>query len=128
MKHHKAKKAHRKKSNKAAERFLLWNGEMNDIGRFNGLSRNDRTQRNIYSYPNPASDQLVIQLDLPQAQSKLSVMITNLQGQSMRQFDFAGFESGRQNLTLDLAGLSSGQYIYKIIGKNYSKSEQFIVQ
>ena len=63
-------------------------------------------------YPNPASDKVNINMDLP-ASSKVSLEIVTPTGQSIKKIDFGTQIKGNQTLTVDVSQFESGIYFFR---------------
>ncbi len=73
---------------------------------------------NLKSYPNPVSDQLTIEFDLPFEYSGLTFKVFDSLGEIV--FEKIGLKTIRKhiNKTFDLSSLRSGHYTYSISSKN----------
>ena len=67
-------------------------------------------------YPNPANNQLTIQLSTP-TNEKVTMVITDLQGKIVQQQP-VNIASGNNNVHLNISNLSSGNYFIKAICNN----------
>ncbi len=72
-------------------------------------------------YPNPASDNLTI--DIPELKDEISLSVFNLQGQLVLIQDICQPVS-----KLDISNLVKGMYLVKILGKNISEVRKFVKQ
>jgi type IX secretion system substrate protein len=77
-------------------------------------------------YPNPANDQLNIDVDLKGIDSKVEVIISNLLGSTVKNIEASG-RSGA--LTINVSDLDSGLYIYSVmVNGKIEKSNKLIIQ
>jgi hypothetical protein len=67
-------------------------------------------------YPNPANNQLTIQLSTP-TNEKVTMVITDLQGKIVQQQP-VNIASGNNNVNLNISNLSTGNYFIKAICNN----------
>ena len=67
-------------------------------------------------YPNPANNQLTIQLSTP-SNEKVTMVISDLQGKIVQQQP-VNIASGNNNVHLNISNLSSGNYFIKAICNN----------
>ena len=95
---------------------------MNNTGIF--WIREDFRIENIY--PNPANPTLNIDYEVFQ-QSKLSIEIYGINGQNYFSSSLKS-NLGFQNYQLDLNSFSSGIYFLKLISKESSSIQKFVVQ
>lgn len=65
------------------------------------------------SYPNPASDQAVVEFAMPRA-SRAKVIVYNQLGQEVRVLADREFPAGRHVLEFDARGLPNGAYFYRL--------------
>ena len=70
-------------------------------------------------FPNPASDQLAIAMDLPRA-LQLSLEVRNALGQSMATINLGQYPAGKHEVSLDLKGyqLVKGMYFCQILASS----------
>ncbi|MCY4158713.1 MAG: leucine-rich repeat protein [Bacteroidetes bacterium] len=72
------------------------------------------------NYPNPFHSSTTILIDLPEV-STITVDVFNIVGQQVYQVEFPEVAAGPSKpLPLELAGLSSGTYIYRIVARTSS--------
>jgi ELWxxDGT repeat protein len=76
-------------------------------------------------YPNPASDQLLVNYQLKEEES-VYVRLVDMQGGLLQQHQLG--KQARGQIRLNLNGLSKGQYIVEVASKNGKMSKQFIKQ
>ena len=80
----------------------------------------------IKLFPNPASESTNLALNLIE-KSNVEVAIYNLLGQNVKSFPAKEYNSGRINETLNLSGLSKGNYFIKIkINDDYLQKKLII--
>ncbi|MEL6803625.1 MAG: T9SS type A sorting domain-containing protein, partial [Bacteroidota bacterium] len=65
------------------------------------------------AFPNPTSDQLNLQFDLPQS-GRISYSLLDLHGRVVDQADLGLRSAGEQRETIQLAGLPAGTYLLRL--------------
>ena len=89
-----------------------------------GISTVQNIQINLTTYPNPATDIIHLNAELP-AQAAVTVGIYDAQGKLLRKQDAAPTQQLR--LQMVVADLPSGTYILRLDGKDIAGSQQFII-
>lgn len=78
-------------------------------------------------YPHPAQTQAQFELVVSRSQN-IQVLLFNALGQQVKPALKTHLEAHeRQTILLDLKGLASGLYVYKIIGETFSSSQRILV-
>jgi hypothetical protein len=72
----------------------------------------------LYVYPNPATDRLTIQTG---STDKITVEISDLNGQIVSKYELAG-----SNNTIEVANLSTGSYLVRVLNNGNSSVKKFI--
>ncbi len=107
---------------------LYFNAHYNNIGEElwcfddtpSGTENISIQNKSLTTYPNPVSD--IINIDINTcSQNKFLIEIFDIFGQSLLTF-----ESNLKNITLDLSFFSSGLYVLKVSGNDYSGMCRFI--
>mgnify|MGYP002335665319 CR=1 FL=1 len=81
----------------------------------------------ISLFPNPAKDMMRVDFDLEEAR-QLQVEVFNATGQRVQQLGATNFNSGRNQLTLDVSQLSNGVYFLRMFNADRELNRRFIVQ
>lgn len=92
-----------------------------------GLHEEALTGENIFNlnvYPNPTVNQVNLNFFVPD-NNKVEVNIYNEMGQVVYTNAVENF-IGNQNMVIDVSEFSTGSYIVKIVGNNYSQEQSFI--
>lgn len=71
----------------------------------------------LTAFPNPANDQVVVRYALPAGASQGTLMVYNMQGQTVRQLQVSESEG---TVTLQVADLPSGVYMYGLEAAGHS--------
>lgn len=79
------------------------------------------TKFNVTTYPNPVSDQLIIEIPKDMDQLKLNIHVFDLSGKMLKQSDFLCCKG-----TLDVKDLPSGVYFIRISDQEKSSVQKFI--
>jgi hypothetical protein len=88
--------------------------------------RNIETGTEFNVFPNPASNQLHMLFKLTQAQN-VSLQITDINGQLVKQALSETVLSGTQNIAVDLNGLTEGIYLCRLITNEGTTNSRFAV-
>lgn len=81
----------------------------------------------LSAHPNPAREDIQLVLEFPVARKgKLSLI--NAKGQHLQLIHEGLFQQGRNQFSIDVAGLSKGEYIYLLQLDQYMISRQIIIQ
>lgn len=78
------------------------------------------------SYPNPAQPGATIGFALPTA-SHVTIKLYNVSGVEVATLLDAGRSSGEHRLPVDLSGLASGTYFYRLVAGNFVESRKLVV-
>ncbi len=81
---------------------------------------------NSIVYPNPASDNAILAIDLKD-NSSVDITVLNTIGQTVKANKAQG-QVGENNINIDLSGLSSGIYMVNIKVGNASSTKKIVVQ
>ena len=94
---------------------------------FTGVKENaQNSASNSVIYPNPASDNAVLAIELKD-NSNVEVVVLNTIGQTVKASKAQG-QVGQNNINIDLAGLSSGIYLVNIKVGNATSTKKLVVQ
>lgn len=80
----------------------------------------------VHVFPNPADEQVNIQLDLTEA-SDMTVEIVNALGQTVQQVTTQTFQAGQHNLNVNTSELPSGLYMVALRKGNALMNKRFVV-
>lgn len=89
-----------------------------------GIATTQNIQINLATYPNPATDIIHLNAELP-AQAAVTLGIYDAQGRLLRKQDAAPTKQLRMQMVV--ADLPSGMYVLRVDGKDISGSQQFII-
>jgi hypothetical protein len=90
------------------------------------VSQPENSQRALTLFPNPLqSDILTVESTLLSA-SSVHIRVIDLRGQIVQEADLGMQQAGTIKFDLELAGLSKGNYIVKVISGSGDKSAFFI--
>lgn len=89
-----------------------------------GIATAQNIQINLATYPNPATDIIHLNAELP-AQAAVSVGIYDAQGRLMKKQDAAPTKQLRMQMVV--ADLPTGMYVLRVDGKDITGSQQFII-
>ncbi len=78
-------------------------------------------------YPNPASDKININLDLPEKEM-ISVKLINAQGMLLREIPDQDFMAGQQQLYFSTMGIPTGVYFVVLEADGHRKAVKVLVQ
>jgi hypothetical protein len=76
-------------------------------------------------YPNPAKNNLNVVL-ATERDAKATIVLYDISGKAMRQIS-TQLMKGNNNIKLNIAGLSSGEYILKVLGTEIFKTQKVTV-
>lgn len=77
-------------------------------------------------YPNPASNQVNIDLDLS-AGAMVSVKVFDLMGRTIMTTEQVRYGKGKQTISLNTANLSTGLYLYQVVMDNNTSSGKLYI-
>lgn len=77
------------------------------------------------NYPNPFNPTTTIQYDLPQ-QTKVQLAIFNTAGRRVKTLVNGARTAGYHSLTVDMQGLSSGIYFYRLQAGRFSQTQRML--
>ena len=80
---------------------------------------------NFKLYPNPVNDKITVQFELIE-RADVSVEIKNVLGQTVTTNSIDTFEKGKNQIEVDLSGLSPGLYLIQLHSGNKSSSRKII--
>lgn len=86
---------------------------VNPITGIDDLAMGNKTQIEVKTYPNPFTDNLTFDYSLI-ATGETRLEIFNVSGIKVRSYDFGALSQGQYNKIVDLKGLASGIYFYKL--------------
>jgi hypothetical protein len=78
-------------------------------------------------YPNPASDRLVIEFVLPNAENTIDLAIRDLQGRLVKQQAIQNLHSGHQQLPVDTHTFEAGSYSYSFRSASVHSTGRFMI-
>lgn len=76
-------------------------------------------------FPNPATDQLRVELAPAQA-ANYTISLTNAEGKLVRMFYTGEIKAGKQSLKFDITGIAPGTYFINVKGENGNSSRMII--
>lgn len=82
-------------------------------------------QMNVF--PNPVSNELNIQFQIPESKRSVQLIIMDLNGRTVQQRSLAG-DIPNQQIQVDVSQLSNGFYFVHLITDETRLSKKFIVQ
>jgi hypothetical protein len=80
----------------------------------------------MYSYPNPASDEMTITYELKNSMDKLKFQLLGSDGKLVKSIEFNGTTSGVFNETINVSDLAAGHYYYSIISDKGRIVKKFV--
>jgi len=89
-----------------------------------GIEDHNLTANRVDVYPNPATDQLTVMLQL-KAKSSVTIGIYNVSGRKMYSENVIA-DAGKSTSTVDISQLSAGVYEVRITGAAFSVSEKIV--
>jgi hypothetical protein len=92
----------------------------------NGVAENSNSASNSVIYPNPASNNAVLAIDLKD-NSTVDVVVLNTIGQVVKTNKAQG-QIGYNNINIDLTGLSTGIYMVNVKVGNATSTKKLVVQ
>ncbi len=78
-------------------------------------------------YPNPATNQTMLQLRLEQ-NTEVSIHIVNIMGQSVKTFPVTEMKSGNNPINIDVSKMTAGVYYCSVEVGQHTMTKKFIVQ
>jgi len=79
------------------------------------------------NYPNPASDQTMVQVSTLQ-RAELKMVITNVVGKKVAEINKGDVDAGVHYFNVDVSDLSEGLYLYTIYSGNNAETKKMIVE
>ncbi len=92
-----------------------------------GLNEISRSSEELTLYPNPASDELHIQLSPEVLNKECRLTITDMYGRQVGVYSYDRGENGNGTVSLSIANLNNGQYICTVVADNKLYKSRFIV-
>ncbi len=92
----------------------------------NGVAENSNSASNSVIYPNPASNNAVLSIDLKD-NSTVDVVVLNTIGQVVKTSRTLG-QAGANGINIDLTGLSTGIYMVNVKVGNATSTKKLVVQ
>lgn len=91
-----------------------------------GLPENKAGISNSYIYPNPARNNVTVNMSLAQA-DKVEISVSNAIGQTIRQTQVQG-QSGVNTLNIDLSGAAAGIYFITLKVNTSSSTKKLVIE
>ena len=99
-------------------------GTTKDVSTLTGITVGvPKTYALYQNYPNPFNPTTTIRFDLKQ-QSTVTMEIYNVLGQRVSSKDYGTMDAGRYNESVDMGGVASGVYYYRIVARG-TNGEKF---
>lgn len=96
------------------------------LGPLEGKEALPRSSALYQSYPNPAHPGATIGFALPIA-SHVTIKLYNVSGMEVATLLDAERSSGEHRLPIDVSGLASGTYFYRLVAGNFAESRKLVV-
>ncbi|MGZ4057078.1 MAG: T9SS type A sorting domain-containing protein [Bacteroidia bacterium] len=78
-------------------------------------------------YPNPATNQISLEFDLPETKNSL-IEIKNVLGQTVKSISNIAFQKGANKIEIDVSEFSNGVYFVQLQNNNQIINQKFIKQ
>lgn len=95
-----------------------------------GIKQNEEIatdDMNINLFPNPATDIATINFELD-VHSNVSVMIFDMQGRMVNNFNYDNLSAGSHNKTISVSNMKHGTYIVKLVSNNNEQYSKIVVE
>ncbi|NNC85746.1 MAG: T9SS type A sorting domain-containing protein, partial [Bacteroidia bacterium] len=92
---------------------------------FVGVNEIENPSLSIGTYPNPATDELTISVNL-EHNEELSFDVINTIGQTVLSIDETNYASGKSSFSINVKDLEDGIYLIRANSQNYSNTIKFI--
>ena len=79
-------------------------------------------------FPNPASEQVTINLEAKQAMANAKIMLFDLQGRLLLEQKVADIIIGKQQIKLDVSNMAKGNYIAVVVTEKGKLSQKLTIQ
>jgi len=80
----------------------------------------------VLLFPNPASDQLHVQVNLSQRQSDVQIQLMDIQGRVLQNHQYSGLQ--QEHLSFDISHFPSGIYLLRFNSGAGMRTQKFIVE
>lgn len=78
-------------------------------------------------FPNPAQNQITIDLDIQEAQENLEISVQTIGGQVIKTINTGFLSEGKQFVKVDISELAAGNYVYQITSDRSAVTQMLIV-
>lgn len=78
-------------------------------------------------FPNPAKNQITLDLDVAKVQDNFTIQVQTLGGQTLKTINTGFLAEGKQLINVDISDLAAGNYVYTISSDNASVSHKLVV-
>ena len=78
------------------------------------------------SYPNPARQTATIRVALPEARA-VTLTVYDVQGRVVKRLTDGTLSAGFHDVALDVSGLTSGVYVYRLTAGDFTAAKQLVV-
>jgi hypothetical protein len=87
----------------------------------------EHTSSNLELFPNPSSSKIEIMHNVKDAET-INIRIYDIKGRLLKDMLEENFQSGANNINLDISDLAQGTYVVKIQTEDIVLSKSFIKQ
>lgn len=112
---------------KAALHFILWSKAAEVDAEERGAFQKNLAPDLGQNFPNPANDYTTVTFDLPQETQNVSLLITDINGKSVKNLELGNLPAGENRLDIELDGMNSGTYFYTIKAGKFTETKKMMI-
>ena len=106
----------------------MMNGKKKNCENKNNCTNSDQTNiKSLDIYPNPSTNSTNVKFELIK-QGNVEIQISDMAGAIVKNINIGSYNSGSNEVVVDLSGINSGNYYLSIISGKSRSTKQIIIQ